>query len=173
MNLKTSTSLTLSIIIALVTIGGYAYAYDQIFGLIDRTNTLKDELRTKELRLAHEQDLTKSADTTSEDKKKLSKFFVTKDGAIDVVSIIENSASRLSLQYVTNSIDTIDVDSLATQNKDLLKLDMTVSGSWSNVLRFVGYLESLPFAVNIERAEIVENGGVWRLGVVFSIVKFK
>lgn len=193
---KTSTSL---IVVALVTLCGLAglfYMITYVEGLSEKTAEIKSDIEVKQIKIKHIQGINKSAEKTSEDGTKVMSYFIKSDGAIDFVSLVESTASTLSLKYNTNSIENISDDILSSQGKDILKISMTLSGGWKNILKFLLYVESLPYSVRVEKVELTSEGapapvassaeGIsseqsisqpressWRLALSFSVVKIK
>jgi Tfp pilus assembly protein PilO len=144
----------LVVIIALAALGGFSYVVSYISGLSQKTSDIKSDIESKQIKINHIQNVNKSAEKTSEDGIKIVNYFIKSDGVIDFVSSVESTAGDFSLKYNTTSIDNAGNDVLAAQGKDLLKMSMTLSGSWKNILRFLTYIESLPYAVRVERVEL-------------------
>jgi Tfp pilus assembly protein PilO len=164
-----------------------------------KTAELKSEVESKQIKINYIQNINKSAEKTSEDSIKIMNHFVKADGAIDFVSSVESVASGFLLKYNTNTIENIEEETLAAQDKQILRVSMSLSGGWKNILKFLTYIESLPYAVRVEKAEITAeitaesmvssgdtssaNGSTgtkiqasestWRLSLVFSVVKIK
>jgi Tfp pilus assembly protein PilO len=191
---KTNTYLILVTLIAIAATGGFSYAVRYISGLAEKTSELKTEIESKEIKIRHVLKTNKSAEKTSEDRIKLMQYFVKANGAIDFVSALEAQASNFSLKYNTNSIDNTETDALSSQGKQLLKISMSLSGSWKNIVKFITYVESLPYALNIEKAQLTSEGikdvnesldtsitsakvvvkeSVWNLLVNFSVITMK
>lgn len=193
---KTSTSLIVVILITLSALAGLFYMITYVESLSEKTAEIRSDIEVKQIKIKHIQGINKSAEKTSEDGAKVMSYFIKSDGAIDFVSLVESTASDLSLKYNTNSIENISNDILASQGKDILKLSMTLSGGWKNILKFLLYIESLPYAVRVEKVELKSEGAVapvsnsvtdvgpdqivsqpressWNLSLSFSVVKIK
>lgn len=186
---KTNSSLILAVCIALITIGGFFYGVSYVDGLSMKTAELKSEVEVNQIKISHIQSVNKSAEKTSEDAIKIGNHFIKSNGSIDFVSQVESVATDFSLKYNTNSIENIEHDMLTSQGKDLLKISMTLSGGWSNILKFISYIESLPYSVRIEKVDLAAEGAVsavaentiavatknpsWKLSITFSVVKIK
>lgn len=160
MNNKTNIRLILSLLAALVAVASFGFGSYYINGLTEKTSTLQGENETKEIKIKRIQNLNASAEKTNLDREKLKNYFVHADKAIDFVTVLESVASGLGLQYSTNSIENIEEDNLAAQNKQLLRISMSLSGGWKNILTYILYIESLPYALSIEKMEMVSEGVV-------------
>lgn len=191
---KTNLSLIFSCLSALIAIAGFVFGSYYINGLTAKSSTLQEEIVNKESKIKRIQNINKSAERTAEDRVKISNYFVGANGAIDFVSSLESTAASLGLTYTTNAIDTKENEILVTQGKELFRTNMTLSGSWRNVIKYLLYIESLPFSIDIEKVELVSEGvsvaavnpdasstaatrslseSKWRMNIAFSVIKFK
>lgn len=166
MNKKTSIQLIFSICLGLLAVGGFVYAAYYIDGLTEKTSLLREEIENKEIRIKRIQRLNASADKTKSDRSMLLNYFVKPNGAIDFVSSLEETASNFNLEYSTNAIENIESETLASQDKQLLRIGMSLSGGWNNVIKYLLYIESLPYPINIEKLELVSEGIVAKSAIV-------
>lgn len=155
---KSNIHLLLAILLALLSVGAFVVGVKYVNGLKEKTLNLKEEIESSELRINRAQSMHKSDENTSEDRVKILNYFVKADSAIDFVSDLEATASDLRLIYVTNSIENSDIEVLKSQDKEVLHIKMTLTGGWKNIIRFLSYVESLPYAVNIEKISLVSEG---------------
>ncbi len=179
---KTTSYLILTTCITLCAIGGLIYYVAYIKGLNQKTVILKEEIEIGEIRAKREENIHKSAEQTLEHSRILNSYFVQTGTSIDFVTKLEQTASALSLVYNTNSIDEIQSDELAPYDKELLKISMTTSGVWKNILKFLAYIETLPYPIHIEKIELGRGGSqsissstspVWKFSILLSVVKVK
>lgn len=168
MNKKTNIQLIVSICLGLMAVGGFIYASYYISGLTDKTALLREEIENKEIRIKRIQRLNTSADKTKSDRAMLLNYFIKPNGAIDFVSSLEAVASKFNLQYSTNAIENIEKESLASQDKQLLRVGMSLSGGWKNILKYILYIESLPYPITIEKLELISEGVAERPVIVES-----
>lgn len=158
MNSKTNIQLIFSLCVALVAGVGFVFSSYYINGLTEKTSTLQEEIETKEIKIKRIQNVNKSAEKTNMDREKLANFFIDSNKAIDFVSMLESQASKIGLQYVTNSIENVEMENLSIQNKQLLRISMSLSGGWRSILTYLLYIESLPYALNVEKMELASEG---------------
>lgn len=189
---KTNTTLILISITAIAVIGSFVYWISYIQGLSAKTAELKSEVETKQIKVNRIQNINKSAEKTSEDSVKIMNHFIKAGGSIDFVSAVESTAADFSLKYNTNTIENIENDVLSSQGKQILKVSMTLSGGWKNIVKFLTYIESLPYAIRVEKVDLTAEGVVftgdstdpantkiqttepsWRMSLIFSVVKIK
>lgn len=173
MTTKTNTYLITVGALAIGVVAGCLFLESYIAGLTAKTAALRTEIAEKQIQVIKNRNDVQSAKNGANDREKLISFFVPEEGAIDFVSKIEKAAGALSLTYGTNQIDSIEHEALAASGKELLKVDMSVSGSWSGVLKFLNYIETLPYAVEIGRTDVITDGKVWKMSLTFNTVKIK
>lgn len=155
---KTNIQVILSLCIALIAVSGFVFSSYYIKGLTEKTSVLKEEIESKQIKIRRIQNLSKSAEKTNADREKMVSYFVESNKAIDFVSELEGVASNLGLQYSTNVIENVEMESLSQHNKQLLRINMTLSGGWRTILTYLLYIESLPYALNIEKLEMASEG---------------
>ncbi len=161
---------------------------------------MREEIENKEIKIKRIQRLNTSADKTKSDRAMLLNYFVKPNGAIDFVSSLEETASNFNLEYSTNAIENVEAEVLASQDKQLLRIGMSLSGGWKNITKYILYIESLPYPIRVEKLELVSEGVVtksvpaesslasstsktitvksiveskWKLGITFSTVMMK
>ena len=156
---KTNTYLILAIILAGGSATGLWYFSSYINGLTEQTSILREQVETQELKIRRDQILSKSAQNTNIERQQLASYFIKPNASIDFVSSVENTASNLGLSYNTNQIDNSTTDNLSSQNKELLKINMTVSGRWSNIIKFLRYIETVPYSIKIDKADLSADIG--------------
>ncbi|MCF7865753.1 MAG: type 4a pilus biogenesis protein PilO [Candidatus Pacebacteria bacterium] len=194
---KTNTSLILISIITLCVVGCFYYVVTYVSSLSQKSADLKGEIESKQIKINHIQNVNKSAEKTSGDAVKIMEHFIKPDGSIDFISSVESAAADFSLKYNTNSIENVEYEELSSQGKQILKISMSLSGGWKNILKFLTYIESLPYAVRVDKVEMssgvaventetstVDSSGKaslkavpteisWKLSIIFSVVKIK
>lgn len=158
MKTRTNIQVIFSLCVALIAVSGFVFSSYYINGLTEKTSSLQGEIETKQIKIKRIQNLNKSAEKTNADREKLVNYFVESNKAIDFVSELEGVASKFGLQYSTNSIENIEMENLSVQNKQLLRINMTLSGGWRTILTYLLYIESLPYALNIEKLEMLSEG---------------
>ncbi len=68
----------------------------------------------------------------------------------DIVDFIENIESEAKNQKVSVLIRSVDVESRSedeNEDKEIIRLKFETRGSWADTMRFVNYLEHLPYKV--------------------------
>lgn len=187
MKRKTNTYLIILTILGVAITAGYVYLSFYIAGLTDKTAEIKTEIETMRIKLAHARKLNVSAEKTADERKKVMSYFLEQRQVIDYVTSLESVADSFGLMYTTNSIENTDSDTLSPNNKELLKVSMSLTGKWSSLIRYLSYIESLPYAVHIDKLDI-STGGTnsttviasstnkepsWSMSLIFSTIKNK
>jgi len=112
----------------------------------------------------------------------LQTFFIQKEGEVDFIEFIEQSARSQGLEV---SISTVSVDSPKNINMygmEYFILDFTVKGSWSQVFNFSRMLQVLPYAHNLQSVNLIREGanendiskpGTWKGLYTIKVLKKK
>lgn len=91
---------------------------------------------------------------TEEDRKRLNSFFVSKEGIVSFISQIESIAD---LSGGSIEIDSVGVGPFEEEGApkseilEILSMNITSLGSWSDNFYFLNLLETMPFKVSIKR----------------------
>ena len=107
---------------------------------------IADESRKEEnLRL-----LKKSIDNTVEERANIATHFVSED---DIVPFIERVESLGALSHARVTLRSVSVEG---EKNDMLKLELSIVGSFSEVFHFLTLAEHLPFKVLFEKTNMLK-----------------
>lgn len=86
-------------------------------------------------------------------------FFVKKGDEVKFIEQIESLAGKFDLNFEMSSIEAnIDPGNL----KEDIEMNIKISGSWSNVMKFINNLKKMPFGVSISQVNLdAERIGSW------------
>ncbi len=120
--------------------------------------------------------LKKTISDSSSDIQRLDGMFLDKDG---VASFLQQVESLADLSGVTHSLspDIQQDGTLATRQKELLKISLNTTGSWVGTYRFLNLLENLPYKIAFSNVSIQSGegdkvgGSVWTGSFQFTVVK--
>lgn len=191
---QTNTYLILVILLTTFSVGSYTYFNWHISKLTNKIVEVKSSVENKQIKLRYIELVNSSAEKTVEERKRISDYFIKSDGSVSFVSYVEHVALSLGLKNSTNSIESIQVGTLIEQNRELLRINMTLSGDWLSLAKFIAFIESLPYSVKIDRIDLlngttttpvstqdevktlkkpINKGTGWNMSVTFSVVKIK
>lgn len=133
--------------------------------------SLHAEVETLSIQTSRLINLRQIANTTNDDLQVLQQFFVSKDGALDFVKYIENIAVSSGLVFRIDTVDEISDPALTPLHKSTLKMSIRVTGTLKRVKLFLSLIESLPYNIKIQRADLRKAGDEWTLVVDVAVVK--
>lgn len=87
--------------------------------------------------------------------------FISKDEIPGLIDLIDGKAQDLG---VTLSVGSLNFDETATTFPRELKIHATGSGAWGSDIKFISYLESLPYASKINNLMLTAQKGVSKDG---------
>lgn len=178
MKTRSSTILTILIILAVVFVAGNYLTSRYVSNLGLKTQKLLSDLAFVESKYTQALSLSVVANSGESDGKKLDAFIISKGEEVTVVKDIERLAASLSLISTTEDIGSIEESSLSMQNKDFLRIVMSVRGSLTQIRKFLSLIETLPYNVKISSVDLYDNeddaaAGRWLARFDISIVKEK
>lgn len=139
------------------------------------------ELETK--KSADFQSLKKFSEGTAEARSKIDSIFVGKDGMVDFLGYLESIIKSAGAQAEISSINLEEARDVKNDSYEIIKIRGEAIGSWSSVYRALTLLDSLPFAVSINAAEIhkfsagdvksTKTKGGWSGNFELNVLKLK
>jgi Tfp pilus assembly protein PilO len=135
-----------------------------------------------------------SAESNTDDKKKLLNYFIPANGAVDFITSFEQTAQAIGLKFNTVSLDSELAEGLDPHGKEFLRIAFETKGSWNSTMQFLSLVESMPYAIQITGATLegsagtpslvgsdsangvltnTVNLGYWRLLLNIKVVKIK
>lgn len=78
----------------------------------------------------------------------ISKFVSQKD-FVDFIETIETEARVQGLAVATRSVGVEQRSDDPSDDKEIIRLKLETRGSWANTMRFVNYLEHLPYKISV------------------------
>jgi hypothetical protein len=176
MKTRTTTILIISAILTLGLAVFYYFAVSYVGGLGGQTTDLNSDLMDTQLRYLKALSLQSIVNSGAGDTQQLSGYFLPAGKQIDAVKQFESLADQLSLEHTTEVIETQDIDQLSGQNKDLLHIVISTSGSLASTKKFLQLIESIPYNTQINQVTIMETSSdpkniTWSGRFDFSIVE--
>jgi len=125
--------------------------------------------------------------TTTESKlEQVQNSLITSDGDVAFIKYMESLVEKNKVEMRINSISTQNNPELDGVGLTDLSLKFEIKGSWNSVYAFAKGVENLPYAVRINRFEIVDTGnttpldpkkekapGEWQVLFDIIVLKFK
>ena len=151
------------LILNVVAISSYAYLFFDIKSKNEATSVLENVLngqvsREAELRLVGD-----SLKETEKERALLNSYFVQKGkgGVADFVEVVEGLAGLSGVSLDVNSILLKKKEELSVVEK--MNLGLEAKGSWSEIIYFLGLLETLPYKISFNRVyvEKIKDSSLW------------
>ena len=111
--------------------------------------------------------------------------FISRANFVDFIENIESEAKTQNVSVLIRSVDVESRSEDENDDKEIIRLKFETRGSWADTMRFVNYLEHLPYKVvlyGLGLSLVSEEGPVkkglakipqWRGQVEISALKFK
>lgn len=88
---------------------------------------------------------------TESDREKLNSYFVSREGIVDFLEVIEGLEQYTGAEVSIKTIGENDTGEF--ENIEQLELNLTAEGSWEAVYHFFVLLESLPYRIDMSRVQ--------------------
>lgn len=180
MKTKSTSALITVLILSLVSIGVYYFAYCYVVGLDQKTAKSANDLAYLKAKYNRAVSLKVVATKGENRLADLDKYIIHEGEEITVVKNLEQLASSLSLVFATELINSEENSVLSQNNGALLHIAMTVSGTRKQVDQFLALIESLPYNVKLNKVDIYQKEDVipstvnkWQARLDFSLAEEK
>ncbi len=162
--------ITALVLTAVIIIGNLSY--QQIISTNNKIEQVKQSAEERARVLA----LRDSVDDSVRERLQLNSFFVGSED-VETANLIDNLellAKKNNLSYVVKTV-TYDnkLNETNYNNLGFLKIKMHVTGSWSNVIKFVRLIENYPKTTSVSNLVLDKTGSNWLADIDFIIAKLK
>lgn len=178
----------ISILIAnLVVASAYFFLFAEVWSKNKKIASIESEIAGQNEKDVKLQFIGKLLEETKEKRELVSKTFLNSDGAVSFIEEMERLAKN---NNVSINIDSITIDKNFSNNKEKINLRIKADGSWKNLYKFFGLLESLSYNIDISRiswskdskisslgspknSSEIKSSESWNMGIDFSVLKQK
>ncbi len=150
---RKSIILCVSSILLLIIVGAlYAYCFLQIKHENEYTSGLSKQLLTESQKQDDDRRLAIAIKETDEGRTKLNSYFVTGDGSVHFLGIIEGYSDVAGTQA---KFTTVDYDTA----KNKLIMSLRITGTFQDVYQNILMLENAPYELEFNRIIFSKDGG--------------
>ncbi len=128
-----------------------------------------------------------SAEDLRELAKKVSTKIVARDGIVGFLENIESTARAYDMEILVRGVDVRARSEENTKDtKEFVQLSLETRGSWQNNMKFVHFLEHLPYKVELRNVtftkladtldadgKVIPTTRTWRAEIILVALKFK
>lgn len=155
LNIEKQTIITVGIfsgVILLVILGIILPTAQYITRLNNETSTLKDYLERKYETTAHLRSSIKQIEEIKLAVNEYPKYLFKPGDELALITTLENLASK---NKVTQKIENSNLDQKAS---DLIKVSLSINGTYENTLQYLSDLEKINYFTNIEKIQLTSAG---------------
>ncbi len=171
---KHKTLLVAMVLVTLLLCAGYLFLFLRVKTKNEHVSSLINEIEAESVAESTQRSTKVLVAETFTYREKLKKYLIGKDNAVSFLEFLEREGGDVG---VAVEIESVVPGVLATGEVEELTLSIKVSGSWANVVRYVGLLEFLPFQSRLEQVVVSTSGkqedGTWSAQVVLAVLKEK
>ena len=163
--------LVVSMIVLVVSVSAYILMYravvtDAESAAAARTATVKasaDATRAKAIADAYQQ--------TTSSRARLSTFLVNDSNVVAFIKKVESISKQSG---ATVSISSISSGTAGVSSKKAVIAAVSITGSWSAVMRAIGLVENMPYAIMVQSVRLggstVASGSEWSASISLSVL---
>jgi hypothetical protein len=150
---STKKNLIVSIILLLVSGAVFGYALFEVESQNQRLKEQMTAVATKQSQESSYLALRRTAEESKSDRELLSKYFFQKEGdSIDFLNLVESTAPQMSIKIQTEDLQQITDSETGSQQ---VEVSFTFSGSYENVMKFLTFLENLPYVSSVQTLDLL------------------
>lgn len=155
LNIEKQTIVTVgvfSFIILLIVVGVIVPTAGYIKKLNDETTNLKNYLEKKYESTVHLKSSIKKIEEIKSIVDEYPNYFFKPGDELALITALENIATK---NKVTQKVENSNLDQ---KTNDWVKMTLSVSGGYDNVLKYMADLEQLKYFINIEKIQLTSGG---------------
>ncbi len=159
-----------AILCILASSGAYYFVYKQAIGQADKYVKVNKELENEDSKKQTEQDLVKTYESTKVSRAQLLSFFVKEDKVVSFIEMVEKVGDQSKTKLELSSIN---------NDNGIIKTNISVKGSWNNVITALMIIENLPLSLNIKNVRLSTSSGLdkkssgWELQLSIEALSIK
>ena len=136
---------------------GYYFIFQHIIGQTLTAASLTSTIDLSQQKNSRLSSLRTVVKDTESNRQKLSSFLLPNDSEISFVGQVEVMAQNDGLDIKTNSINSVagSIDKTKT-----LQIQVTTTGTWTNILYFMNQIENLPYNIHINNFSFAKQSAV-------------
>jgi Tfp pilus assembly protein PilO len=166
-------------ILFMVSVGIYYYLYTGREALIEKTQSSRRLAKSAESTRSQGKEIMSVYENTKEMRSGLSSFFVPTDNAVTIIQSIEAVGTHSGATVSLSSIKSTPPTKNGEIKTGKITVAVSVTGSWSDVMKALQLFETLPFHIVIEKINLNSAGtsGIgneivkrWQLGFDLSVL---
>ncbi len=187
---KTQSFKGIIIFLALVVIllfGAIYFLFQSIKGENENASNIQNSIDISTKQNQYTLSLQESIQNASGDIKKVNDSILSFDKDVNFIEQLENLARENGLSVSIDSLSVGDTPNVSSDNLTSLEIQASAQGSWAGMMVFLSKLESMPFAMRVERFDLANSSnnspnlsGVknstpqyWRTTVGMRVLQYK
>jgi Tfp pilus assembly protein PilN len=147
-----------------VSISVYLFIYNNAILQTEHTNTAIAEVATAQANQSQLKTLVATLETTKADRDRIAKSLIPIGQTVQFIEAVENVGKVIPAKVSIVSINSDDLSLQTAGAIGTLQAHIEVEGSWSNALRAMHLIESLPYSISTDSARANTRGShVWNV----------
>ena len=154
MKFHTSKFLILLVLVNLCASVGYYLLFDNTRKETEKASTLSSKIDLGSQRSGRLSGLQSAVKETESERAQLTSFFLPTGSEVSFIEQVESLAKASGLSEKTSNVSEVPGRVGGTK---IVQVQIMVTGSWSNVIYFLGQLENSPYKLDIRNISLLEQ----------------
>lgn len=147
MKKRSITTLTSAILLNVVILVVLGLIFYEVRHKNQQISSVQNEISFESKKIDRLKNLQTLVETTSGDRELLDHYFLSKDNLVEFISLVEQLAKDAGVKVGLDNVGEEESENSQYLN---LRMNISTSGSWSDVLRYIAMLENLPYVVKLD-----------------------
>ncbi len=128
---------------------GYVFLVKTVWEKAAVISSYRNDITFGDQKKKYAENMLLSFESTRGDIDMLQNFFVKKQGEVEFIEFLEQSAKERGLEIKIDSVSLDSTKEMANHGMEYLVLKFNVSGTWGSVWNFSQALEVLPYSTDV------------------------
>lgn len=146
-----------AIITTLVVFFSYLYMNKIINNSVLRTVEQRSIVDSEKSGKSKEQVLIKTYNDTEQDRASITKMFIPSEKAVIFIEALESLSTKVAAKVTISGTETENMDNSSLVQMGGIHAHIDAQGAWSEVMKTLRLVETMPFLVTIDRLQLVAS----------------
>lgn len=159
-----------ALFVALLSVGTLVFLYAQSLGARHDIAAVEEEIVLAKRREALNHSVRAVLASSAGERAELQSYFLTEDGAVPFIEMMEGLAKRTS---VSLDIESVTESPVSEASLESVRMVLRARGGWNNIVHFLALSDAIPYLHTVSdfSLERQEHSPPWVLSLVISTYK--
>ncbi len=141
----------------ILTLVGYFFLIKTVWEKAALISSYRNDITFGDQKKEYAENMVLSFESTQVDIDTLQNLFVKKQGEVEFIEFLEQSAKERGLEIKIDSVSLDSTKEMVSHGMEYLVLRFSVNGTWAHVWNFSEALEVLPYSIDVESLALLRT----------------